>query len=77
MDFQVKLRGYRIELGEIEAALRALPAIEEAVVTASAGSGSDNVLAAWLTSRRRGTRCNNIARHVEQNTASLHVARNL
>ncbi len=34
LDFQVKLRGIRIELGEIESALRAHPAIREAVVTA-------------------------------------------
>jgi amino acid adenylation domain-containing protein len=33
-DQQVKIRGYRIELGEIEAALRAHPAVVEAVVEA-------------------------------------------
>jgi non-ribosomal peptide synthase protein (TIGR01720 family) len=32
VDQQVKLRGYRIELGEIEAALRAHPAVQDAVV---------------------------------------------
>ena len=33
-DGQLKIRGYRVELGEIEAALRALPAVDSAVVTA-------------------------------------------
>ena len=33
-DAQVKLRGYRIELGEIESALRAHPAVRDALVTA-------------------------------------------
>ncbi|WP_354596888.1 amino acid adenylation domain-containing protein [Streptomyces sp. JL1001] len=35
-DHQVKIRGHRIELGEIETALRGLPGVGDAVVTASA-----------------------------------------
>jgi len=38
-DSQVKLRGYRVVLGEIEDALRALPAVREAAVTADEGRG--------------------------------------
>ena len=33
-DHQVKIRGYRIEVGEVEAALRALPGVRDALVTA-------------------------------------------
>ncbi|MGP4045444.1 amino acid adenylation domain-containing protein [Streptomyces sp. 2A115] len=32
-DHQVKIRGFRIELGEVEAALRALPGVQDALVT--------------------------------------------
>ncbi len=46
-DTQVKVRGYRIELGEIEAALRALPAVRDAVVVAQEARG-DKRLAAWV-----------------------------
>lgn len=38
-DSQVKLRGYRVVLGEVEDALRALPAVREAAVTADEGRG--------------------------------------
>ncbi|MDQ3806223.1 MAG: amino acid adenylation domain-containing protein, partial [Acidobacteriota bacterium] len=34
VDRQVKLRGYRVELGEVEAALRRLPGVRDAAVTA-------------------------------------------
>jgi amino acid adenylation domain-containing protein len=46
-DHQIKLRGMRIEPGEIEAALRAHPAVRDAVVTArrGAGSGGDRLTA--------------------------------
>ncbi|MBK4215970.1 amino acid adenylation domain-containing protein [Paracoccus caeni] len=37
LDHQIKLNGYRIEPGEIEAALRADPAIAEALIIADAG----------------------------------------
>ncbi|HEY2291009.1 MAG TPA: amino acid adenylation domain-containing protein [Thermoanaerobaculia bacterium] len=52
-DLQVKVRGFRIEPGEVEAALRAHPAVREAVVVArsvrSDGSdGSDRSLVAYV-----------------------------
>ncbi len=48
VDFQVKIRGYRVELGEIEAALRAHPAVEEAVVLARQDPGAGRRLVAYL-----------------------------
>ncbi|MFC9515899.1 non-ribosomal peptide synthase/polyketide synthase [Nocardiaceae bacterium NPDC056970] len=47
-DFQVKVRGFRIELGEIEAALRELPAVREAAVTAHTDGHSGTRLVAYL-----------------------------
>ncbi|MER7009271.1 amino acid adenylation domain-containing protein, partial [Dactylosporangium sp. NPDC000555] len=46
-DTQVKIRGFRVELGEIEAALRAHPAVAEAVV-ALAGKDADQRLVAYV-----------------------------
>jgi amino acid adenylation domain-containing protein len=40
IDHQIKIRGFRVELGEIEATLQQHPAIQDAVVTASADSSS-------------------------------------
>jgi amino acid adenylation domain-containing protein len=50
LDHQVKVRGFRIELGEVEAAVRAHPAVAEAVVAAR-GEGADRSLAAYLVVR--------------------------
>lgn len=44
IDFQIKLHGQRIELGEIEQALRAVPAIEEAVVLVEAAANGTKAL---------------------------------
>ncbi|MGF7119706.1 non-ribosomal peptide synthase/polyketide synthase [Rhodococcus sp. BE178] len=47
-DFQVKVRGFRIELGEIEAALREMPAVREAAVTAHTDNHTGTRLVAYL-----------------------------
>ncbi|MCC2274665.1 amino acid adenylation domain-containing protein [Streptomyces sp. ET3-23] len=47
-DHQVKIRGHRIELGEIETALRALPGISDAVVTAGADQAGHKRLIGYL-----------------------------
>ncbi|HEU0301738.1 MAG TPA: MupA/Atu3671 family FMN-dependent luciferase-like monooxygenase, partial [Longimicrobium sp.] len=46
LDHQVKLRGHRIELGEVEAALRAHPAVRDAVAAAR-GEGAASRLVAF------------------------------
>jgi aryl carrier-like protein len=48
LDFQVKIRGMRVELGEIEAALRAHPAVADAVVAAREAAAGGRRLVAWL-----------------------------
>lgn len=57
-DFQVKIRGYRIELGEVEAALKAHPAVQDAVVLALGTSARDKRLCAYVlrSADHRGTK---------------------
>jgi amino acid adenylation domain-containing protein len=49
VDHQVKVRGFRIELGEIEAVLRALDAIDQAVVKVWQPQSGQPMLVAYLT----------------------------
>ncbi|MFI6908727.1 amino acid adenylation domain-containing protein [Nonomuraea sp. NPDC050394] len=48
LDEQLKIRGLRIEPGEIEAAVRELPGIEDAAVTAVAGPAGEPVLTCYV-----------------------------
>ncbi|MEW5926797.1 MAG: amino acid adenylation domain-containing protein, partial [Gemmatimonadota bacterium] len=47
-DFQVKVRGFRVEPGEVEAALRAHPAVREAVVAAREDGRGGRWLAGYV-----------------------------
>ncbi|MEU3572032.1 amino acid adenylation domain-containing protein [Kitasatospora sp. NPDC036755] len=49
LDHQVKIRGNRIELGEVEAALRALPGVIDAVVTADRTGGIQRLIGYVIT----------------------------
>ncbi|MGC4978102.1 amino acid adenylation domain-containing protein [Streptomyces sp. DT199] len=51
-DHQVKIRGHRIELGEVEAALRALPGVSDAVVTADADQAGHKRLTGYYVPER-------------------------
>ncbi|HEX7242460.1 MAG TPA: non-ribosomal peptide synthetase, partial [Longimicrobiaceae bacterium] len=53
-DFQVKVRGVRVEPGEAEAALRAHPAVREAVVAPRGDAAGGRRRVAWLVPERPG-----------------------
>ena len=55
VDTQVKLRGHRIELGEIETALRAHPAVADAVVVSTTDHPDDQRLVAYVVRKESDT----------------------
>lgn len=54
IDGQVKIRGMRIEVGEIESCLRAIPGVDQAVVTARRDRRSQAQLVAYVVPRSKG-----------------------
>ena len=72
-DFQVKVRGYRIELGEIETAIKQVPGVKDAVVTANPGPDGRKQLVGYLVPAHgtAGTRL------FETHTADKHVMESL
>ena len=73
-DDQVKVRGYRIEPGEVESALRAHPAVAEAVVVARAQEGEAR-LVAYVVGRegREAPEPSELRRHLESLLPSYMV----
>jgi amino acid adenylation domain-containing protein len=74
-DSQVKLNGYRIELGEIAAALRRVPGVAEALVTAATNpaTGGKQLVAYVLPDKSALSRADG-GTAAEPTPASLHAA---
>ena len=65
VDLQVKIHGLRVELTEIEAALRAHPAVKEAVVTAQADAAGAPVLVGYAVPHESaGFRADDVREHL-------------